>query len=209
MKKIVMKYSWVIIALFLYGCSEDPIDESGTGTITGKVVNEGTNEPLANVKIETTPASTTVFTNETGDFIIEDVIEGEYSVQAELDGYITAFKASRVVAGQTNNVVFELQASTANNRPPTIPDLLSPGEGQILESIEATFVWTSTDPDEDEITFTLELRNDQNSDVEIFEDITEPVFTYSSLLFGAKYFWQVKGWFRKIQSDLISKTRRV
>ncbi len=187
-----MKYSWVIIALFLYGCSEDPIDESGTGTITGKVVNEGTNEPLANVKIETTPASTTVFTNETGDFIIEDVIEGEYSVQAELDGYITAFKASRVVAGQTNNVVFELQASTANNRPPTIPDLLSPGEGQILESIEATFVWTSTDPDEDEITFTLELRNDQNSDVEIFEDITEPVFTYSSLLFGAKYFWQVK-----------------
>lgn len=192
MKKIALKYSWVIIALFLYGCSEDPIDESGTGIITGKVVSQGTNEPLANVKIETTPVSNTVFTNETGDFIIEDVIEGEYSVQAQLDGYITAFEASRVVAGQTNNVVFELEVSTANNRPPSIPDLVSPAEGQVLESIEATFVWTSTDPDEDELTFTLELRNDQNDDVEIFENITEPVFTYSSLLFGAKYFWQVK-----------------
>lgn len=190
MKKII-KYSWLIIVFLLCSCSEDPIDESKKGTITGKVVNQGSNEPLNNVKIETTPASTTVFTNEAGDFIIEDIAEGEYSVQAQLDGYITAFKASRVVAGQTNNVVFELEESTASNRPPEIPDLLSPGEGQILESIEANFVWVTTDPDEDELTFTLELRNDLNNDILIFEDITEPVFTYSPLLLGAKYFWQV------------------
>jgi len=191
MKKFLIKYSWVFVLLVLSGCSEEGIDESGTGTITGKVVAKGTNTPLANVKIETTPVSNTVFSDENGDFIINDVIEGEYSLQAQLEGYLTAFKASRVVAGQTNNVVFELDLSTATNRPPDVPQLLSPGEGQILESIEATFVWLATDPDDDELTFTLELRNDQNNDVLLFEDLTEPVLTYSPLLLGAKYFWQV------------------
>lgn len=186
-----LKYCCIVALLILAGCSEDGIDDSGEGTITGKVVAKGSNAPLPNVKIETTPVSNTVFSDENGDFIINEVTEGEYSVQAQLDGFITAFKASRVVSGQTNNVVFELEESTANNRPPEIPELLSPGEGQILESIEANFVWVTTDPDEDEITFTLELRNDQNNDVLIFEDITEPIFTYSPLLLGAKYFWQV------------------
>ncbi len=174
-----LKYCCIVALLILAGCSEDGIDDSGEGTITGKVVAKGSNAPLPNVKIETTPVSNTVFSDENGDFIINEVTEGEYSVQAQLDGFITAFKASRVVSGQTNNVVFELEESTANNRPPEIPELLSPGEGQILESIEANFVWVTTDPDEDEITFTLELRNDQNNDVLIFEDITEPIFTYS------------------------------
>lgn len=189
--KNLIKYSWVFALLLLVSCSEDGIDESGTGTITGKVVAKGTNTPLENVKIETSPVSNTVFTNEDGSFIINDVIEGEYSVQAQLEGYLTAFKASRVVAGQTNNVVFELDLSTATNRPPDKPELLSPGDGQILESIEVTFVWLATDPDEDELTFTLELRNDQNNDVLLFENLTDPVLTYSPLLLGAKYFWQV------------------
>ncbi|MEX0996505.1 MAG: carboxypeptidase-like regulatory domain-containing protein [Flavobacteriaceae bacterium] len=191
MNSKLIKYCWIFALLIAVSCSEEGIDESGSGTITGKVVAKGTNAPLPNVKIETTPASNTVFTDENGDFILNEVTEGEYSVQAQLDGFITAFKASRVVSGQTNNVVFELEESTASNRPPEIPDLLSPGEGQILESIEANFVWVTTDPDDDEMTFTLELRNDQNNDVLLFEDITEPVFTYSPLLLGAKYFWQV------------------
>lgn len=186
-----IKYCFIFSLLILIGCSENGIDESGTGTITGKVVASGSNAPLPNVKIETNPVSNTVFSDENGDFIINDVTEGEYSVQAQLDGFITAFKASRVVSGQTNNVVFELEESTANNRPPEIPELLSPGENQILESIEAQFVWVTTDPDEDEITFTLELRNDFNNEVLTFEDITEPVFTFAPLLLGAKYFWQV------------------
>ncbi|MCR9183489.1 MAG: carboxypeptidase-like regulatory domain-containing protein [Flavobacteriaceae bacterium] len=191
MNSKLIKYCWIFALLITVSCSEEGIDDSGSGTITGKVVAKGTNAPLPNVKIETTPVSNTVFTDENGDFILNEVTEGEYSVQAQLDGFITAFKASRVVSGQTNNVVFELEESTASNRPPEIPDLLSPGEGQILESIEANFVWVTTDPDEDELTFTLELRNDLNNDVLIFEDITEPVFTYSPLLLGAKYFWQV------------------
>lgn len=191
MKNILIKYSWVFALLLLSSCSEEGIDETGTGTISGKVVAKGTNNPLANVKIETTPVSNTVFTDENGEFSINDVLEGEYSVHAELEGYLSAFKASRVVVGQTNNVVFELDLSTATNRPPEIPELLSPTEGQILESIEATFVWVTTDPDEDELTFTLELRNDQNDDVLQFEDLTEPVLTHSPLILGAKYFWQV------------------
>src|SRR5690606_29397544 len=146
---------------------------------------------LENVKIETSPASNTVFTDAEGNFTIANIQSGEYSVSAQLEGYTTAFKAANVQNGQTSNVVFELKKSTANNQPPTVPQLISPAENEVLANIEVVFIWSSSDPDEDEVTYTLELRNDVNNDVEIFEDITDTLYVHSPLMYGAKYFWQV------------------
>lgn len=188
----MFKVSVLLFLLATISCSEENINDDGTGTIIGKVVKDGDNNPLENVKIQTTPVSNTVFTDENGEFIIENVLVGEYSVQAELNGFITAFKPSRVIAGEENNVVFELLPNEANNQPPSIPQLISPSENQILESVEAVFSWNSSDPDPDDVlTYSLELRNDIDSEVLIFENITDTSFTYSPLLFGAKYFWQV------------------
>ncbi len=191
MKKLIKRYSWIFIILFLVSCSEDPINESGKGTITGTVVSQGDNLPLANVKISTSPVSNTVFTNENGIFTITDVIAGNYSVQAQLDGFLSSFKAANVVVGQTSNVVFELQISTANNRPPPPPTLISPSDNEILQNIEANFLWSVSDPDEDVLTYSLELRNDINNTIEVFEGLTDSSFTFTPLILGAKYFWQV------------------
>ena len=48
--------------------------------------------PLENVKITTNPASTTVFTDSEGNFKIEDILVGDYSVQAEKDNFETSFE---------------------------------------------------------------------------------------------------------------------
>lgn len=190
MKKILV-LSCIVLLSNLLACSEDPVDDAGNGTISGKVVSSGDNVPLENVKIETSPISNTVFTNEAGEFIIEHVKAGEYSVQAQLEGYITNFKGANVQNGQTSNVVFELKKSDANNQPPSIPVLVAPAQDELLPNIEAIFVWSCTDPDEDTLTYTIELRNDVNNEVLLFEDITDTTYVYSPLLFGAKYFWQV------------------
>ena len=74
MKKLI--YIGLSIALFgaaLISCEKEGIDDNGFGTLSGKVVTDGDNVPLENVKITTNPASTTVFTNATGDFIIENI----------------------------------------------------------------------------------------------------------------------------------------
>lgn len=191
MKKIIKKYSWVLLALLVSSCSEEGIDESGLGTITGTIVNQGNNVPLSNVKISTSPVSNTVFTDEDGAFTIPNVTAGNYSVQAQLDGFLSSFKAANVVTGRTSNVVFELQVSTANNRPPLPPKLIAPADNEILQNIEANFLWSASDPDDDELTYTLELRNDQIATVEIFEEISDTTFTFTPLIIGAKYFWQV------------------
>lgn len=180
-----------LLFVVLVGCNEDRISENEFGVITGKVVAEGTNTPLENVRITTSPVSSTVFTDNEGKFIIENVPAGEYSVGARLEGYLARYEPATVLAGKSVNVIFEMEISTANNRPPSTPELIAPEENEILQSVEAVFEWKSTDPEGDPITFTLELRNDQNEEVLMFDDLSDSTFVYSELMLGAQYFWQV------------------
>ncbi len=180
-----------VLLILLFSCNEDKIGENDFGTIKGNVVAAGNNMPLENVRISTQPISSTVFTDSDGKFTIENVPVGDYAVEARIDDYITDFEPTTVVANAPVNVVFELEVSTTNNRPPTTPQLVAPTENEVLQSIEAVFEWTSTDPEGDAITYTIELRNDQNDDVLLFENITEATYTYSPLILGAQYFWQV------------------
>ena len=182
----------LFIGISFNSCSEDTIGESGTGTITGVVVFLGTNEPLANVKISTNPNTSTVFTDESGGFILENVEVGDYSVQAQKNDLITEFEPASVQDGNTVNVIFELQPETANNVAPSIPELVEPADSAIDVPTEAVFTWISNDPDPfDELEFSLELRNDATDEVANFTAISDTTFTVSDLSFSTKYFWQV------------------
>ncbi|MEM7187385.1 MAG: carboxypeptidase regulatory-like domain-containing protein, partial [Bacteroidota bacterium] len=180
-----------MLLVVLFACNEDRIDEGQFGTIKGTVVASGSNVPLPNVRISTNPVTSTVFTDSLGNYTIENVPVGEYAVEARVDGYIADFEPTVVEANLAVVVVFELEVSTANNRPPMAPELIAPAENEVLQSIEANFQWNATDPEDDPLTYALELRNDQNDDVLLFENITDTAFAYSPLILGAKYFWQV------------------
>ncbi|MCH2489598.1 MAG: carboxypeptidase-like regulatory domain-containing protein [Flavobacteriales bacterium] len=188
-----MNYIKIVGVLFLVliSCNEDRIGDNEFGTITGKVVAMGSNEPIPNARISSQPITSTVFTNSNGEFTINNVPEGEYAVQARAEGFLAAFEPASVLPDISVNVVFEMEVETANNRPPSAPMLTSPSENEVLQSIEVEFTWSSTDPEEDEIIYTLELRNDQNDEVLLFEDLEEPMLMYEPLMLGAKYFWQV------------------
>ncbi len=180
-----------VLFLLIFSCSEDKIGVNQTGSITGKVVEVETNEPLENARISSQPLTSTVFTDENGEFEIENVPLGEYSVEARKDGYLGGFEPANVTSSTAVNVIFELELSTADNLPPSTPVLLSPADNEVLQSIEADFAWDSTDPDDDDLTYSIELRNDANEEVLMFENITDTTFVYSNLTLGTKYFWQV------------------
>lgn len=190
MKKIIT-YFFLAASLCYYGCSEDRIEGTGEGKLTGTVVIKTTNEPVENVKITTTPASTTVFTNADGEFVINSIENDEYSVKAELDGYLTAFEAATVLVGETSNVVIELQTSNENNRSPKEPQLLSPTDGATDVTTEAEFIWSSSKNDDDDLTYILELRNSASNDVETYEVVNDTTYAVNDLALGVKYFWQV------------------
>ena len=179
-------------ALVSISCSEDTIDNFETGTITGIVVEVGNNLPLENVKISTNPNTSTVFTNAEGEFVLEDIPVDQYSVQAELDDYITTFEAADVPAsGASVNVVLEMQVETANNRPPNTPVLVAPEDNATDVALNATLTWTGSDPDEDAISYTISLRNNFDDEVLNFSTENDTMVEVSGLRYGLRYFWQV------------------
>lgn len=179
------------VLLGIYSCSEDTIDVVGDGTITGTVIDKVSGEPLQNAKISTTPASSTVFTDAQGDFTIPNVPVDNYAVQAELENYTTGFESAIVTDGNTVNVAFELQVSSSNNRPPTAPILLSPEDESTENPLEVVFLWTASDPNGDELEYTLELRNGSSNEIQRFENLTDTTLTVGSLQLATRYFWQV------------------
>ena len=191
MKKSFLHITACTIIFLLGACSEEAIDENSFGTLTGKVVAKGDNSPLVNAKITSSPVSTTVFTDASGNFRIDDIQAGEYSVQTELAEFQTAFQAVDILEGKTVSAVFELDSVNVDNLAPKIPLLVSPEEG--IETIvnETEFTWGSSANDDDDITYTLELRNGDTNEIEEFLSIKDTTIRVESLVLGKNYFWQV------------------
>ena len=190
MKKIVYILVFTAISLFI-GCSEDTVDLVGTGTITGRVVEADSFDPIENAKVTLSPTSNTVFTDEDGYFIFEEVEEGDYSVGAIKEDYITNYEAATVTADLEVNVIFEMEDETSLNRPPTAAELVSPEDGSEDQEISVTLIWQSSDPDEDEITYSIQIKNDYDNEVIEVESLTDTTYVVSDLKYGTKYFWQV------------------
>ncbi len=158
------------LGVFQYGCEEDTIDESEIGNITGSVVNKEDKSPIANAKISTNPATSTVFTDDFGQFILEGVSVGEYSVQAKKEGLTANFEGVTVQANSSVNVIFEMENEAVLNTPPKAPVPLLPQDNQVDVSNNFEFVWgKSTDrEDQESLAYTLEIRDAQNQEVLAF-----------------------------------------
>ena len=191
MKNSFKYLALVLVLIFVASCSEDKIELTGRGTLVGKVVSQGDNTPLENVRVSTSPNTSIVFTDSNGNYEINDVEVGTYSVQVQKEGYLTKFESATINDNATTNIVFELDVETANNDAPDAPILMLPENDAIDTDLEVTLEWTATDPEEDDLTFTVEILNDQNNDVITFSDLTGTTLIVSGLMYNTKYFWQV------------------
>ncbi|MDC8006199.1 carboxypeptidase-like regulatory domain-containing protein [Aureisphaera galaxeae] len=192
MKKIIYILGLIAgICVVFNSCSEDGLAETGSGTLEGKVVMEGSNTPIANAKITTNPVTNTVFTDENGNFSLGQVQVGDYSVQAEVDDFITGFEPANVQDGRTINVVFELLESSVNNIEPLAPVLVFPADNANGIDTQVDFIWNSSMNDTDPIVYTFELRNGTTNEIMMAENLEDTTYSVSGLSVGTNYFWQV------------------
>ena len=148
MKTFIKILSLFILIFAFASCSEELVEQTKQGVLKGKVVKRGTNEPIANAKIYTTPSTHTVFSDKDGMFEIADLPIGNYSVKAELSGYLTTFQAVNIQnENQLVTVVFEMDDDDSLNSPPTTPQLLSPIDNATKLPLTVELTWNSTDPD--------------------------------------------------------------
>lgn len=190
MKNLYIKICCILL-LVLCSCSEEKFAGETYGSIEGKVVSAVDFKPLANVKVFSSPNSSIVFTDEEGKFSIPNVKVGDYSFEAQKDGYVSKFEAATINEGQATTVVFELKLSTANNKAPSTPVLVSPTDNAVNQALELALSWTATDPEKDALTYTITLRKENSSDVVTYKDIAETSFTIKELTYSTKYIWQV------------------
>ncbi|MGA9213122.1 carboxypeptidase-like regulatory domain-containing protein [Kaistella sp.] len=193
-----MKKSINILALFLFffsmvSCNEDLVNKVQTGTLKGVVIKKGTNQPIKNVKIYTTPSTETIFTKEDGSFIIENVPLGDYSIRAELSGYVTSFQGVNFKnEGQVVSVVFEMSDDDSLNSPPSAPVLLSPVDNAVDQPLSVDLSWSCTDPDTlDILKYKVIIKNDFDSNIIEVKDLTDTHYFLENLKFGVTYYWQV------------------
>lgn len=193
MKTIIKTVFLFVFSIFLISCNEELVEQTQTGILKGKVVKRGTNQPLANVKIYTTPTTQTVFSAADGTFEIPEMPIGNYSVKAELSGYLTNFLSVNMQdQSQLVTIVFEMEDDESLNSPPTVPNLISPTDNSENQPLSVELTWSSTDPDSlDILKYRLVVKNNLNTDIIEVKDLLENHYTLKDLKFGVSYFWQV------------------
>jgi hypothetical protein len=174
------------------GCTEDSVDFA-SGTLTGTVREISTNEPLDNVKITTSPSTETVYTDEEGTFeIVESIPTGDYSVKAELSGFVSEFEAITIKEfDQSVSVAFELTKDESLNSPPEIPELLAPENLATGLNNSVTLKWSSSDVDEDSLTYQVVVHNNSSNSEEEYNNLHQDTLLLDNLTFGTTYTWQV------------------
>lgn len=193
MKNLLNIFTAFVILFSLTSCSEELVSKVQTGTVKGTVIKKGTNQPLKNVKIYTAPSTQTVFTKDDGSFEIAEIPVGEYSLRAELSGYVTTLQGFSIKNGEQNvSVVLEMSDDDSLNSPPSAPVLLSPTDNAVDQPLSVDLSWSATDPDSlDVLKYTLTVKNDFDQNVIEIKDLTEKHYFLENLKFGVTYYWQV------------------
>lgn len=190
MKNIYFKFSLSLLVL-LFSCSEEKIIGEDFGAIEGRVVSAVTFEPIANAKVFSNPGSSIVFTDENGKFSLPKVKVGQYSFEAQKENYISKFEAATVLINGSTSLVFELKLSTSDNKSPSSPVLVLPVDTAIDQNLQLDLSWTSSDPENDVLTYTISLRNDKNTNVLVYTDLKTTNFTLKDLTYSSTYYWQI------------------
>ncbi|MDQ0475820.1 carboxypeptidase-like regulatory domain-containing protein [Chryseobacterium sp. MDT2-18] len=194
MKTLLYSLLGSLLFLFCISCREELVGKVTTGTITGKVVKKGSNAPLSNVKIYTSPTTQTVFTKTDGTFILDNVPLGDYSLKAELTGYLSTFQGVNVKTQDGISVVFEMSDDNSLNSPPSVPILLTPVDQSVDQPTSVNLTWSSTDPDAGDslkLKFKIIVKNSLNNIVFEKDNIKTKNYVLDNLIFGVTYFWQV------------------
>ncbi|MCH7952060.1 carboxypeptidase regulatory-like domain-containing protein [Patescibacteria group bacterium] len=83
-------------------------EPEGTGGVKGKVTNASTGKNLNDVSVKIVETGQSDSTNKGGRYSIGDVPEGDVTVEASMEGFVTQSQEATVTAGQTTTLNFSL-----------------------------------------------------------------------------------------------------
>ncbi len=106
-----MRYVALILVIIasVYSCLSDPVAPIVIGDISGTVLDAETFLAIPGVTISTDPATSTVTSRSDGQFELNDLAEGDYTLTASRTGYNSTSSAISVIADRVVNADLQLE----------------------------------------------------------------------------------------------------
>jgi len=189
----IFNYIPVFFLIFIIaGCEEEKIDIMKFGSLSGIVLNGEDYTPLSGVLISTSPASSTILTDNEGRFELKKVQKGEVAVTARKNDYLSSSVSVAVYEKETTDLTFFLLKDDKDVGWITIYDPV-PGNGAVNQQISLTFKW---DVDQQykskELEYTVYYFKSGSTVQQLAgENITSKEVTVSELDYSATYYWYV------------------
>ena len=178
----------VSLAVF-FACNEDTVDPVFYGSLQGSVTYKSSGAPAGGIEVSTTPTTTTVVTNDEGQFLFTDIPTGEYSVVAKIEGYKNA--TGKVLVTENDTVTLDLELEPDASAPNS-PTASFPENGAVNIGRDITLKWTLDKKNDDPVKFNVVLfESDVAEPLINEEDYADTLLNVSNLKFNTTYFWQV------------------
>jgi len=188
MKYFVLFLSWLLVA----GCTETTVEPTRYGSLNGVVLDARSNQPLANVSITTTPASSSYLTDARGQFYVPQMPAGTVSVTAHKADYTDQTANLTVSEGQTQTVSL-LLARPTSTAPPNAPARPEPANGATGQPTQLTLRWHPVQASpSDSLRYTVSLYESGNVNQRaLLTNSRDTTVLVTGLRYATTYYWQV------------------
>ncbi len=179
--------------LGLWSCNEDTfIEPAQFSTVRGRVLYSVDQSPVVNASVKLSPASRVAITDAAGSFRFDSVVVGSYTLQVTKTGYVTQASTVTLTADASPLLTVLITDDRTQNRPPTVPVLVSPGISTTAQSTSLTLKWTATDPNRDSLTYDVLLfKGGSSTPTSSYTGITRDTLNVTNLDYNTTYLWQV------------------
>src|SRR4051812_7556054 len=104
-----LSHIWLAAAAMLFGIAQVAGAQS-TGNIAGRVLEAGTNAPIASAQVQVVGTTRGAVTNETGAYRIASIPAGQYTLRVMRIGFQSITQTVTVGSGETANADFSVPA---------------------------------------------------------------------------------------------------
>ncbi|WP_143962693.1 carboxypeptidase-like regulatory domain-containing protein [Litoribacter populi] len=180
------------ISVSFLGCELENIDIDRFGTISGVVVDGESYEPLSGVQVTTTPASTSVLTNEEGVFELHKVRFGDVVINARKKDYLSGTINIAVYEEENTSLTFFLLEDDMDAGNVVIYDPV-PGNGAVNQPLSFSFKWSVDQDNRDrELEYTVYIfQSNSTTQTIVGENLAAREVVVADLQPATTYYWYV------------------
>lgn len=183
---------YFILISILFACKEDSTSiKVKYFNINGQSVSYLDYLPLKNAFIYTEPPTETAISDENGNFVLNNIPEGNYTIIAEKKGFYQGRIDIGVYNGNFQTIIIALPIEKSGNHAPEVPILIYPKDDIKLTFNNLTLSWSCFDKDSDNITYDIYLDDKYPPTTQIISSFTKNSFTIKNLKDSTDYYWKI------------------